>query len=65
MGKDPIGANEVAGISVRDTLEVVLMFWLGLPKRARWHNLGYDFARPKPRGIDVSNGVFGNPFLFF
>jgi hypothetical protein len=65
MGKNPICSNEVAGVSVRDALEVVLMFWLGLPKRACRHNLRHDFARPKPRGIDVSNGVLGNPLLFF
>jgi hypothetical protein len=41
------------------------MFRLGLPKLACWHNLGYDLARPKSRSIDVSNGVLGNPFLFF
>jgi len=64
MGKHPIWSNEVAGISVRDALEVVLMLWLGLPKRARGHSLGHDFTGPKPRCIDVSNGVFGNPLLF-
>ena len=65
MGKNPIWSNEVAGISVWDALEVVLMFWLGLPKWTCRHDLSHDLTRPKPRGIDVVNGVFGNTLLFF
>src|SRR5436309_7789530 len=48
---------EVAGVAARVTLEVVLVFGLGLPERDGLADVGHHLARPQARGVDVSDRV--------
>ena len=49
--------------SRRVSLQVVLVLRLGLPEVTAWLDLGYDFAGPDSRGVDVGDGVLGDPSL--
>jgi hypothetical protein len=62
-GENPARSDEVAGVSVRNALQVVLMLRLRLPEFSRRHNFRYCFTGPQSRGIDVSNGFFSNALL--
>ena len=55
----------MAGVSVGNALQIVLMFRFGLPEIPRRHKLRYGLARPKCRGVDISDGLLSNPLLFF
>ena len=59
----PAAPREVAGVAVRDPLEVVLMLGLGLPEIADRLDLGDHLARPQARSIDVGDGLLGDPLL--
>ncbi len=45
-GENPTRADKVAGISVRNALQVVLMLRLRLPEFSRRHNFRYCFTGP-------------------
>src|SRR5580704_14706725 len=64
LRKAPIGADVMAGVAVRNALEVVLMFGLGFPEFSCGLYFGYDFSRPESRSINVRNGFLRNAFLF-
>src|SRR6266481_5650283 len=40
----PVRPNEVTGVAVRITLQIILMLGLGLPERSDGRNLGDDLA---------------------
>src|SRR3984957_13633848 len=63
MWQDPARTREVAGVSVRVVLQVVLVLRLGLPERPRLGDLGDDLAGPESGGLDVGDGVLGDPSL--
>src|SRR5690349_16877708 len=64
-GKPPVRPYEVAGISARITLQVVLVLGLRLPELRGGHHFGDDLARPEARRLDVRDRVLGNALLFF
>src|SRR5450432_2978139 len=53
----------MAGISIGITLEVVLMFGLGLPKVAGWGDFGGHAPRPQAGRLDIGNGVARDALL--
>jgi hypothetical protein len=59
----PVRPWEMAGVTVRIPLEIVLMLRLGFPENAGRRHLGHDFARPKPGGIHVGYRVFPDALL--
>src|SRR3954468_18012814 len=56
-GQHPPGAHEVARVSVRVALEIVLMLRLGLPERPRRRPLRDHSPRPETRRLDVGDRV--------
>src|SRR5262245_48901796 len=54
----PVGPDEMAGVAVRDTLEVILMLRLRFPERPGGRHFGDDLAGPEPGGVHVIDGVF-------
>ena len=62
--KFPVGANEVAGVAIGITLQVVLVLGFGFPEGASGRDFSYDYSGPKLGCIDVRDGIVGNPFLF-
>jgi len=60
----PASREKVACVAVGEALEIVLMLGLDLPERSRWLHLSDDASRPKPRGVDVGDGLFGHAALF-
>src|SRR5437868_451482 len=62
--KPPVRPNEMAGVTVRIVLQIVLMFRLGFPKSTGGRNFSHHFAGPNPRRVDISDGVTCNSFLF-
>src|ERR1051325_178620 len=56
----PVGPDEVARVSARIALQVVLVFRLRLPERTGRSHFGYHFTWPQPRGFDVCDRVFGD-----
>ena len=46
LWKDPIRSDEMAGISVGDSFQVVLVLRLGLPECSCRDNLGHNSAGP-------------------
>src|SRR6266436_4767121 len=61
--KLPLGPDEMAGVAVRDSFEVVLMFGLGLPEWTGGGDFGHDLSRPQARRVDIGDRVFGDPLL--
>src|SRR5688572_24573069 len=61
--QSPVGPDEMAGVAVRISLEVILMLGFGLPELACGNDLGHNFVGPQARSIDISDRVFGNPPL--
>src|SRR5438477_8961933 len=59
----PARTCEVTRVSVRVTLEIVLMLGLGLPERPRRRHLGDHLAGPQPRGLGVGDRVLGDTTL--
>jgi hypothetical protein len=55
----------MAGVAVRNSLEVILMLGFGLPELACRNDFGDNLAGPEARSIDVSDRVVGDPPLFF
>ena len=54
----------MAGVPVWIFFQIILVFWLGFPERTSGRDFRYDLARPKPRRLDIRDGVFSSPFLF-
>src|SRR5581483_3262938 len=65
LGKHPVWPRVVAGVAIRDALQVVLVLRLGLPEWAGRSNLGHHLTRPQSRSIHVRNRVLGSPLLLF
>src|SRR5258705_1829535 len=59
----PVRPNEVTGVTVRISLQIILMLGLGLPERSGGCHLGDKLARPKAGSIDIGNSVFRDPLL--
>src|SRR5882757_7246984 len=59
----PVRPNEMTGVAVWITLQVILVLGLGLPERSGWCHLGDDLARPEAGSIDIGDGVFRDPLL--
>src|SRR3954463_696422 len=57
--------HEMAGVTPRIPLKGVLGLGLRFPKVACGNDFGDRLARPQAGSIDVSDRVFGNPFLLF
>src|SRR5258708_40261564 len=64
-GQFPFRADEMAGVAVRDSFQIVLVLEFRLPEISRWRHLGDDLPRPKPGRLDVRDGVLGNMLLLF
>ena len=52
--KPPVRPNEMAGVTVRIVLQIVLMFRLGFPKSTGRRDFSHHFTGPNPRRIDIS-----------
>src|SRR5262245_49137451 len=61
--QSPVGQDEMAGVTVRISLEVILMLGFGLPELARRNDFGHSLAGPQAGSIDVGDRVFSNPLL--
>src|SRR6202048_540629 len=59
----PVRPNEVTGVALRITLQIILMLGLGFPEWSHGCHLGNHLARPKAGSIDIGDGVFGDPLL--
>src|SRR5665213_3209212 len=57
MRELPVRSGVVARVPVRVLHQVVLVLGLGLPERPHGLDLGDDVAWPKPRRVDVSDGL--------
>ncbi len=55
----------MAGIPGRITLEIVLVFGLGLPEWAGWCELGHHLAGPQARSVHIGDRFQRGPFLIF
>ena len=53
VGQHPARAREVAGVAVREALQVVLVLRLGLPERTGRGDLGHRLAGPQPGRLDI------------
>src|SRR5580658_334586 len=56
----PAGPDEVAGIAVRDPLQIILMLGLGLPEIAGGYQFRHHFSGPEPRRVDIGDRVQGD-----
>jgi hypothetical protein len=63
MRQQPAWAGEVASVSLRVALQIVLVLGLCFPELACGRDLRDDFARPQPRRFDVGDSVLGDPTL--
>src|SRR5215211_3983862 len=61
--QDPVRPREVAGVTVRVTLEVVLVLGLCFPERPRRRHLGHDLPRPEARSLDIGDRLLGDGAL--
>src|ERR1700730_10513999 len=59
----PLLPNEVTGVTIRITFQIILMLGLGLPERSGGGHLGDNLTRPKAGCIDIGDGVFRDPLL--
>src|SRR5204863_9965240 len=64
LRKNPVRADEMAGVAVGVLLEVVLMLGLGLPERARRGDFRHDLPGPAPPRLDLGNRLLGDAALF-
>src|SRR5512146_2950430 len=62
--KPPVRPNEMAVVTVRIVLQIVLIFRLGFPKSTGRRDFSHHFTGPNPRRFDISDGVTCNSFLF-
>ena len=53
----------MAGVAVRDALQVILVLRFGFPEGADRRHLGHDLSRPQVRCVHVRDGIFGNALL--
>src|SRR6202012_721604 len=53
----------MAGVAIRNSLQVVLMFRFRFPEIACRSDLGHDLSRPEAGCVDVRDPVLGNLFL--
>ncbi len=56
----PIWPDVIAGVSVWDALQIILMFGFGFPEVARRNNFCDHLARPQMRSFDIGDRVFGD-----
>ena len=56
----PVRPDEMAGVAVRNALQVVLMLGLSLPESAGRSDFGHHLPRPETRGIDIGDGILGD-----
>ena len=61
--QSPVGPDEMAGVALRKSLEVILMLRFGLPELACRNDFGHNLGGPQARSIDIGDRVFGNPLL--
>jgi hypothetical protein len=54
----PAGPDEVAGVAVRDALQIILMFRFRFPESSGRLHLGHHLAGPETRGIHIRNRFF-------
>ena len=62
-GKLPVGSDEVASITVRIALQIVLVFGLGFPEVPGGPHFCDNLSRPEARRVHVSNSLFRNELL--
>ena len=60
----PVWPDEVAGVAIRETFEIVLMLRLSFPEWTGRGDLRHRLARPQAGTIDVGDGVFCDALLF-
>jgi ATP-dependent helicase/nuclease subunit A len=63
MRELPAWPDEMAGVAVGITLEVVLMLRLRCPERPSRLHLGDHLSRPQARGVDIRDRVVRDPLL--
>jgi len=54
----------MAGVSVWNPLQIILMFRLSLPELPRGHDFRNNLARPQFRSVDVGDCLLGYLSLF-
>src|SRR5690242_12326878 len=62
--KPPVRPNEMAGVTARIVLQIVLMFRFGFPKSTCRRDFSHHFTGPNPRCVDIGDGVICNSLLF-
>src|SRR5262245_2524150 len=60
----PTRPHEMAGVTVRIALQVILVLGFGFPEIARGRDFGDDLAGPDPGRVDVGDGVECDALLF-
>ena len=58
MRQAPIWTDEMAGITIRVALQIILMFQFRLPECAGRLDLGHYLTWPKPCRIDIGDRLF-------
>src|ERR1700733_799932 len=61
--QSPLRPNVMAGISVGETLQIVLVLWFCLPEGTRRSDLGNHLPRPQPRGVYIRDCFICDPSL--
>src|ERR1700752_4801209 len=59
----PVRANEMAGVTIRDALKIILMLRFRFPELAGRRHFRHDAPRPQARRIDIGYRVFGRATL--
>lgn len=54
----------MASVATWITLQIVLMFWLGLPEWTGLRDFSHNLPGPQPGGLDLRDSVACNPLLF-
>src|SRR3954452_8492743 len=62
-GQHPLRPDEVARITLRIALEIILVLGLGFPEIADASDFGHRLAGPYSGGVDVGDRVLGNLLL--
>jgi hypothetical protein len=63
LGKDPVGAREVTGVTPRPLLKIILMLRLCFPEVPDRLDLCDNLALPKTGRIQVGYGFLGDALL--
>ena len=63
LREHPVSAREMAGISARPLLQIILVLRLCFPEVTHGLDFGDDLAVPQSGRVDVGDRLLGDPFL--